>query len=692
MLSKLSKLRRMSFAEILQRTLQKYHTYQERRCWRSRQKPTYDGYLDQSQFVEKSAILFAGLDEKPPMKECEIGFETYSLLSHPFDLNAALDWHSDSKSGYSWPQTFYSDLHLHCLDDHVDFKYPWELSRHQYFVDMLLAPEHLNGPTRVFEIWEDWIDRNPIYQGINWTSGLEAAMRIVSWTSTISIAKNCAPQLLEEYRQKILSSLIDHAVYLNKHFSYYSSPYNHLVGEATALFILGVILAEHKSAASWREHGLKTLVQTIDSQFYKDGFSVEQAVSYHYYTLGFLVLAIVTGRRFGYNVQPIEEVVHKAFQAGVPFRMPDGRWPCIGDLDSARTLPSSGRTPWNFDGLCHCAAVLFDDPQLANLGHEPGTELEILFTASEREKWHELRSRGQPSSQCRILEDSGYAIASDGADWVLFDAGPVAGGLFSDNTPSTAHGHADTLQVLYACDGKAILEDSGIPFYNGKRNWIEHFRSPAAHNTVDIEGVELVRSEGKMSWSREVKRPTLLADCNAERWLCSGTVRWPGVSHKRLILGLPKIGIWIADLIRSSSIRKATWYWQMPHVSEISFEESDLGMLAKLDTLQMERWSCTNIPHTTLESSVESSPRAKYCPEYGDIRCSNLISWESTIATELLVLTYFGRHDRPAVNVSIGEKHVGTYSDNSECGHAWVFDGCSWRVGASTHTNTTGDR
>ena len=48
-----------------------------------------------------------------------------------------------------------------------------------------------------------------------------------------------------------------------------------------------------------------------------------------------------------------------------------------------------------------------------------------------------------------VLKDAGYAIAQKEGDWLLFDAGPIAAGLHSDATPSAAHGHADTLQVLY---------------------------------------------------------------------------------------------------------------------------------------------------------------------------------------------------------------------------------------------------
>ena len=62
------------------------------------------------------------------------------------------------------------------------------------------------------------------------------------------------------------------------------------------------------------------------------------------------------------SIQPL--LLHKAYRAGMAFRPPNGRWPAIGDVDSARSIPVHHDDFWKFDSLCSVGAVLFDDPLL----------------------------------------------------------------------------------------------------------------------------------------------------------------------------------------------------------------------------------------------------------------------------------------------------------------------------------------
>ena len=143
-------------------------------------------------------------------------------------------------------------------------------------------------------------------------------------------------------------------------------------------------------------------------------------------------------------------------------------------------------------------------------------------------------------------------MATDGNDWLLFDAGPIADGLHADATPSTAHGHLDTLQVLYFAGGRDMLIDPGMPNYFGDREWVRHFRSAAAHNTIEIEGVSLAKDVGRLEWSLVANRPRLQANFNDDARLASGrvvldaqgTVWSSRVVLERNLLCLPGRGLW----------------------------------------------------------------------------------------------------------------------------------------------------
>ncbi len=92
---------------------------------------------------------------------------------------------------------------------------------------------------RARELVLDWIDCNPPLNGVNWTSALETSHPIDFLDTHARITCDWSGWTeADEYKN--LQSLAHHADYLANHLSYYSSPYKHLIGEATA-YILSVV-------------------------------------------------------------------------------------------------------------------------------------------------------------------------------------------------------------------------------------------------------------------------------------------------------------------------------------------------------------------------------------------------------------------------------------------------------------------
>src|SRR5262249_12102093 len=177
--------------------------------------------------------------------------------------------------------------------------------------------------SRVRELILDWIDRNPLYEGINWTSALEAAVRGISWLWALAGLADWHGWRDDDWR-KISASLIEHARYLSQHLSFYSSPYNHLIGEAAGLYILATWLGDLPAARGWRQCARQVLLEHGPKQFYRDGFCVEQATGYHFFTLGFLAHALATSRRIGEPLEELQPLIARAFSAGAAFIQPDG--------------------------------------------------------------------------------------------------------------------------------------------------------------------------------------------------------------------------------------------------------------------------------------------------------------------------------------------------------------------------------
>jgi hypothetical protein len=184
--------------------------------------------------------------------------------------------------------------------------------------------------------------------------------------------------------------------------------------------------------------------------------------------------------------------------------------------------------------------------------------------------WESLEAHPLPASA--TLHDSGYAIHRDGRNWLLFDAGPVAHGLHADSTPSTAHGHLDALQILYWRDGAPLLVDGGMPFYFGDPDWVRHFRGPAAHNTLQIEGIEFARDAGGLAWAHASAITSLDARFEDGDWVCAGSVEFPsrrgrnGQSvriEREVRIDREDDSLSIRDRVCLDRPRQIRWHWRL---------------------------------------------------------------------------------------------------------------------------------
>src|SRR5262249_43378950 len=143
-----------------------------------------------------------------------------------------------------------------------DCKIVWELNRHQWIVTLAQAWS-LTGDTRYGQACIDaidgWLEANPPGTGINWTSSLEVAIRLISWCWTLVLLCNF-PSLSGTWTMKVLSAIWLHAAHVRRYLSYYFSPNTHLTGEALGLMYAGVLFEEFLDARRWREIGTRILV------------------------------------------------------------------------------------------------------------------------------------------------------------------------------------------------------------------------------------------------------------------------------------------------------------------------------------------------------------------------------------------------------------------------------------------------
>src|SRR6266478_4259044 len=150
---------------------------------------------------------------------------------------------------------------------------------------------------------------------------------------------------------------IDH-VY--RYPSTYSSPNTHLIGEATALFIAGLVFQELPRAAAWREKGRAILLESMQQQVLNDGVYFELSSCYHCYATDFFLQALVLARALRVQLPDwmwtrLEQMIEFAAH----LTRPDGTLPLIGDDDGGRALALASEHYGSYlDGIC-TGAVLF---------------------------------------------------------------------------------------------------------------------------------------------------------------------------------------------------------------------------------------------------------------------------------------------------------------------------------------------
>ena len=461
-----------------------------------------------------------------------------------------VEWQFDPVSTRPWPGDFHTRVRIFDGNSgHGDVKYVWELNRHQ-FLPVLGKVYRLTNDEKYasagLALVESWIDTNRCNIGINWTSALELAVRSLSWCWACALFEG-SPSLTPALRRKILGLLSQHAADIERHLSFYFSPYNHLIGEATALFVIGSLVPSLRRAAHWRERGWgnppRRNAEAV-SRGWRYGRTGDRLPPLH----ARVPSARPAGRcrMTGDGGGRLWSDLENAIAFSMHMMRPDGSMPMIGDADDGKAFALAQADPWDFRVFLGLGAALFGRGDFKKMGGSlPADALWLLGLSGRRA--HDAVRDSLPDKTSRDLSTSGYYIMRTGWDaqahYLGFDCGELAAGVSTQDTPSAAHGHADTLSIEVSAFGEPLLVDPGFWTYNGTAEWHRYFRETEAHNTVVVDGRSQAEFRGRLKWSHAPK-------ADVHEWITlnaldyaegshSGYHRLPSpVTHRRTIVFL----------------------------------------------------------------------------------------------------------------------------------------------------------
>jgi Heparinase II/III-like protein/Heparinase II/III N-terminus len=410
----------------------------------------------------------------------------------PEPASGATDWHLDPHTGRRWPdRRFCFDIRYRYTRDFGDVKYVLEVNRLQH-LQPLGALAHVRADLALARFCADeilaWINANPPYCGINWSSGIELALRAISILLVLSIIDRSVLSELELHR--IDRSLAEHGYWLARYPSRYSSANNHLIAEALGLYSLGTLLPQAQAAANWREVGRSTLISEVDKQILPDGVGAEQSPTYTAFSVE---LFLVGGLLAKDCDDPFPDHYWARLHAAGHFLRAlmdgEGNYPRFGDDDEGRCLFD------RFADTNYVASVLaaLAEAAKADALAPPRCTLGLRNLVLGMRTGNEL-------STPRIghFPDGGYTVARTAPSGrellLLVDHGPLG------YLEIAAHGHADALALWLHIDGEPTLIDAGTFLYHGGGTWRDAFRGTRAHNTLSVAGASSSVSTGPFNW------------------------------------------------------------------------------------------------------------------------------------------------------------------------------------------------
>ncbi len=440
------------------------------------------------------------------------------LLGHgPVDPGDPPGWRRDWIHGKTSPLVYQRKLAYLDFESVGDHKVVWELSRHQHFV-VLAQAYRLSGRAGFLDglrrQWLHWIEANPFQCGIHWTSALEAAFRALSWMWALHLCGDMLPA------GPILTSLRQHALYLERNLSRYFSPNTHLLGEAVALHALGQALGGVSGAGRWRTSGDGIVREQLARQVRSDGSHFEQSTYYHLYALDFFLLHyLLSGRPDA--MRPALERMARYLEAVMG---PAGRLPFVGDDDGGRVFhPYGDRETFGRATLATCRRLFGTPGGMA----DPGV------IAEQAAWWLGEPAAGGAAPAARpapvqVFPDAGAVVLSHGPWWVLFKTGSFGPG-------NAGHSHSDSLSLVVRVRDEDLLVDPGTFTYTTDAVLRRAFRGSSGHNTIRVDGCDQAVEKGPFAWSGRPATEMESAQPAHAAAVCRYPVPGGEVTHRRAV-------------------------------------------------------------------------------------------------------------------------------------------------------------
>lgn len=378
---------------------------------------------------------------------------------------------------------------LHCPNNNTDWT--WDINRHYFAVDLGRAYRYTKEETYAetcIQLLNEWMDDcPPAIQSPVWESVFETAIRISNWLWVYSLL--LPSRAFDSAAQVALQrGLLGMGRYLNRHIELHSRN-NHLLIEAKALLLLGLTFPKLPGSEKWRNRGMRLVESELSQQVCRDGVHSERSSMYHQVVASEIAELFTVMSIAQVKTETIRKYLEQLTSFSAALTREDGSIPMLGDssrnddhvrFDAVLAMDLLKRAECETDNMNGAFGVPHHHPLAESthwlvqplykiLGCEPAPSLERATVSS------------------RLFPDGGYAVmrstSSRDPMHLVFDCGP-----FGDRRVPR-HGHADALSFDLAVGSNNFLLDPGTYSTHLGNKWRNYFRGTAAHNTIQVDGL-----------------------------------------------------------------------------------------------------------------------------------------------------------------------------------------------------------
>lgn len=476
--------------------------------------------------------------------------DRYPFFDVQIKLSKIEEWNFDYKNSIKSKDNVSYNIKRQDFESYGDVKYVSEISR-LHFLPFYSVKYNFTKDEIFLDFIRNalktWKSQNPFLQTINWTSGIEVAIRSVNLIYTYINLND------KNIKANIKEIIEESYTYIRSNLSLYSSANNHLIAELTALNIISSVFTS-KQIENDKERWREMLYEQIILQINPDGVNMELSTRYHAEVLDHVINAIYFLKKSG--VQIPKEVLNRV-RKSARFLMHveyNGVYTEFGDNDEGFLINPYFQEEFNYyKSVANSIFILCDNSCVGEIDRRN----QLIFS----EGLDEINIIDFELNDM-IFQDSGYLFLYDfeSKAKISFDFGTIGDKI------NGAHGHSDIFHFNLEVDGCRYLTDSGtFQYHSISEKWRNYFRSGTAHNTITIKNENHGVIGGRMLWLKQPKKPKIMKYKNDSIIEFSAEVELKNITWNRIILlNKVKKELKIKDLIKPKEQVDISYYLNAP--------------------------------------------------------------------------------------------------------------------------------